>query len=237
MFADSGVPATDAKISVMIVENQAVFRKGLLAQFATDPAIEVIAELGIAAEAVREALALRPSVVLMDLYLPWLPGARPTYCGAKAINQIRQNWPEANIAVMTMYDEEERVREALKAGARSYVLKTGELDEVVLVVRLTARGTAVLCREARDVVTKLLPHSTNGSTSFPELGVRENELLSLAAAGASDRQIADRLHISTKTVRNYWTNIRQKLRASSREDAVQMAQANSFRPDGSGSPG
>ena len=81
---------TDEKVSVLIVENHAIYRRGLCAQFAVDPAIEVLAECDTAAEAVRKALELRPSVVLMDLHLPWAVGMHPTYCGARAILQILQ---------------------------------------------------------------------------------------------------------------------------------------------------
>jgi DNA-binding NarL/FixJ family response regulator len=222
----------DAKISVVIVENHALFRKGLRALFDTDSAIVVVAEFDTAVEAVREVLELRPSIVLMDLHLPWTSGARPTYCGAKAITQILEVWPEANIAVITMFEDDERVREALKAGALSYVSKDREPHQVLQVVHLTAQGIAVLDRGAREIVGKALPHSMNGSTSFSELGTRENEQLALAAANATDKVIATKLNISTKTVANYWTNIRHKLGVSTREEAIELAQANGFRPDG-----
>jgi two-component system, NarL family, response regulator LiaR len=235
MAADPGVPATDAKISVVIVENHALFRKGLCAQFETDSAIEVLAEFDTAAEAVREVLALRPSVVLMDLHLSWLRGDHRTYCGARAIRQIRQEWPEANIAVVTMFEDEERVREALKAGARSYLSKDGEPHEVIEAVHLTARGIAVLNRAASEVVARNLPHTPNGATSFSELARRENEQLALAAAGATDREIAEQLTITQKTVANNWPNIKNKLGVSTREEAVELARANGFRPDGNGS--
>jgi DNA-binding NarL/FixJ family response regulator len=151
MAAEPGVPA-DTTLRVVIVENHALFRKGLRAQFETDSAIEVIAEFDNATEAVREVVRLRPSVVLMDLHLPWKSGARPTYCGAQAITEIRKSWPQANIAVISMFDDEERVREALKAGARSYVSKDGDPHEVVHAVRLTAQGKGLLNREASEVV-------------------------------------------------------------------------------------
>jgi DNA-binding NarL/FixJ family response regulator len=239
MAAEPGVPATDGKISVVIVEDHPLFRKGLRAQFDTDPAIEVVGEFDTVAEAVPAVLELRPSVVLMDLRLPRTSGARPTYCGAQAITQIRQQWPEANIAVITTFDDDkERVREAIKAGARSYISKAGELHEVIPVVRLTAKGTAVLDREASEILVRIIPMSMNGSMSFAELGARENEQLTLAAAGDSDRQIAEKLNITTKTVANYWTNIKQKLRVSTREEAVRLARGNGCRPDGgSGDPG
>lgn len=239
MAAEPEMPA-DTKISVVIVENHALYRKGLRAQFETDSAIEVIAEFDSAAEAVREVLALRPSVVLMDLHLPWTSGTRPTYCGAQAITEIRKTWPAANIAVITMFGDEERVREALKAGARSYVSKDGEPQEVIQAVRLTAQGIAVLNREASEIVARILPSSTNGSTSFSELAARENEQLALAAAGDTDKQIAEKLRITQKTVANYWANIRNKLGVPTRKAAVELARANGSRTDGecgSGDPG
>jgi DNA-binding NarL/FixJ family response regulator len=227
-----------ALLSVVIVENHALYRKGLCAQFETDSAIEVIAEFDNASEAVLAIPELRPSVVLMDLHLPWAPGAHRTFCGAQAITEIKKRWPEANIVVVTMFGDEERVRETLKAGARSYVSKDGDPREVIEAVRLTAQGIAVLNHEASEVVKKILPHSINGSTSFSELSTRENEQLALAAAGRTDKQIAEALHIAQKTVANYWTFIRTKLGVPTREAAVELARANGFQPpDGSGEPG
>jgi DNA-binding NarL/FixJ family response regulator len=223
-----------ANLSVVIVENHALYRKGLRAQFETDSAIEVIAEFGNATEAVRAVLELRPSVIMMDLHLPLTSGTRPTHCGVAAITEIRKHWPAANIVVITMFDDEERVREALKAGARSFVSKDGPPHEVIEAVRLTAQGNSFLTHEASEILTRILPHTGNGSTSFPELSPRENELLALAAAGCTDRQIAERLAIAVKTVANYWANIRTKLGVATREAAVELARANGFRPDGSG---
>jgi DNA-binding NarL/FixJ family response regulator len=241
MTAEPGTPA-DANVSVVIIENHALYRKGLRAQFETDSAIEVVAEFDNAVEGVREVLASRPSVVLMDLHLPWKSGARPTYCGAQAITEIRRHWPEVNVVVVTMFGGEERVHEALKAGAMSYVSKDGAPHEVIDAVRLAAQGLAVLNRGASEIVARILPNSMNGTTSFTELGPRENELVSLAAAGHTDRQIAERLNIAQKTVANYWTNIRNKLDVPTREAAVELARVNGFQLDeestcGSGEPG
>jgi DNA-binding NarL/FixJ family response regulator len=228
--ADPGVPATDAKISVVIVENHALFRKGLRAQLETDSAIEVIAEFATAAEAVREVLKLRPSVVLMDLHLPWEPGLRSTYCGARAITEIRDCWPEAEVAVITMYEDEERVQEALKAGARSYFSKDGKPHQVVPMVRLTAEGIAFLNNTASEVVARNLPHVPNGFQSFAKLTRRENEQLAVAAAGASNKEIAKKLSLSEKSVANNWTYIKTKLEVSTRAEAVELARGNGFGP-------
>lgn len=231
------VPGPDEKIRVVIVEDHPLYRKGLRAQFDLDPGIEVVGEFDTAAEAVREVLELRPSVVLMDLRLPATPGDRPTYCGAQAITQIRRQWPEANIAVITTFDDNrERVHEAIKAGARSYVSKSGPPQGLIPVIRLTAQGATVLHREAGDIVAGLIPVSTNGFVSFAELGARENEQLALAAAGDSDKRIAEKLGITTKTVSNYWASIKQKLGVSTREGAVELARAKVFSA-GPGDPG
>lgn len=223
-MAEPAVQATDDTISVVIVEDHPLYRKGLRAQFDTDPTIEVIGEFGAADEAVRKVLELRPSVVLMDLRLPWTEGAPPTYCGAKAITQILQHWPTANIAVITTFDSDrERVHGAMTAGARSFVSKAGAPSNLIPTIRLTAQGTTVLHREAGEIMSRLIPVSVNESTWFSELGTRENEQLALAAAGDSDRQIAEKMNITKKTVANYWSNIKQKLGVSSRAAAIEMA--------------
>jgi DNA-binding NarL/FixJ family response regulator len=230
MAVEQGVSTTGAVITVVIVENHDLFRKGLCALFETVPGIQVVAEFGTAAAAVPRVIELRPSVVLMDLHLPWVPGARSTYCGARAMEEIKRAWPAANIAVISSFDNEERVREALKAGARSYVSKDGNSDEVIEVVRMTARGHAVLNHEASEVVKRILPYSTNGATSFSELTPRENEQLALAAADHTDKQIAVKLDIRLKTVHNNWSTIKPKLGATTRAEAVEMARANGLRP-------
>ena len=236
MAAEPGVP--DENITVVLVEDHALYRKGLRAQFELDSAITVIAEFDAAAGAVAGILELRPAVVLMDLHLPWTPGSRAMHCGARVIAEILQAWPEAKIAVITMFNDDERVREALKAGALSYLSKDGEPHEVIQLVRLTAQGIGVLNRGAIEYVKRTLPHSTNGSRSFPELGPKENELLALAAAGNSDRQIAEKLGITTKTVANKWSNIRNRLGIASRDEAVRLARAEDLlAEEGSGEGG
>ena len=166
----------------------------------------------------------------MDLHLPWEPGLRPIYCGARAITEIRERWPAAKVAVITMFEDQERMREALKAGALSYVSKDDEPHEMIHVVHLAARGNGVLNKAASEFVTRNLPHSPNGSTSFPELTPRENEQLGVAAAGANDKEIAKKLGLSEKSVANNWSNIRRNLGMVTREEAVEMARANGFRP-------
>jgi len=230
MNPDPGTPATEVKTSVVIVDDHAMYRKGLRAEFATDPTIEVVAEFDNATEAVSEILRLRPAVVLMDLHLPLTPGANQTFCGTQAIARIRERWPEAKIAVLTMFNHDERVREALKAGALSFVTKDGAPEDVIKIVHLTANGTGVLNARASEFVARTLPHSGNGSTSFSQLSPRHNEVLALSAAGYSDRQIAAKLGISMKTVANYWPSIKQNLGVASREEAIELAQEKDF-PD------
>jgi DNA-binding NarL/FixJ family response regulator len=223
MAADPAVPPTAEHISVVIVDDHTLYRKGLRTQFELDSAIIVIAEFDNAADAKAEIPELQPSVVLMDLHLPWTPGARATHCGARAIAEIKQRWPAARIAVITMWKDDERVLEAIKAGAVSYLTKDGPPDEVIQVVRLTAQGNTMLNGLAMEYVARTLPHSVNGSGSFPGLAKRQGEQLVLAADGCSDKQIAEKLHIAQKTVANNWTYIKQTLGVATRAEAVELA--------------
>lgn len=225
MGTEPGATGPGARITVAIVEDHPIYRRGLRAQFENDPAIEVVAEYATAAAAVVEIPRIRPSVTLMDLQLPWHDGATPTYCGAQAIRQIRASWPEAVVAVITMFQEKERVREALRAGARSYMSKSAPPNEVIDKIHLTAQGKGILDPQVVDWLSELMPVANNASTFFPSLSTRENEILNLAAAGRTNPQIARELGISPKTVANKWTDIRQKLGVQTREQAVELVRA------------
>lgn len=221
-----GVTDHDGMVRVVIVEDHPLFVVGLEDQFENDPSIEVVASFGTAVEAVREIPRLRPSVTLMDLQLPWADGSPATYCGAQAIKQIRQDWPEATIAVITMFTQKERVREAIKAGAQSYFLKDAPAHEVIQKVHWTAQGKGVFDPVIARLLPELMPVSIGDAVVFAELSRRENEILTLAAAGQSNPQIARDIGISEKTVANNMSNILAKLGVSSRDDAVALTRVN-----------
>lgn len=231
MAAESGVTEPEARVGVAIVDNHPLFRLGLREQLETDPAIEVVAEFGTAVDAVRKIPDLRPSVTLMDLHLPWKNGVPQSYCGADAIKLIREKLPDAPIAVITMFFHRERVREALKAGARSFLLKDGPEDQIVQKVRLTAQGVGVIDPEVVGAVRDLMPVSAAEATLFSELSPRENQILHLAATGQDKRGTARELGITAKTVDNYWASILRNLGVSSREEAIGLARGNGHDQD------
>jgi DNA-binding NarL/FixJ family response regulator len=215
-----------AKIRVVIVEDSEIFRRGLCAQFDTDPMIEVVAQFASAFEAVQAVAELRPSVILMDLRLPWLPDDSPTYCGANAIRQILQRLPEAAIAVITGFMDKELVREALQAGARTFVLKEALAEDLLDAVHRTAEGAGILSPAIADVLPHIIagPHQ-NGTLLFHQLTKRENEILRLYAEDNSVVDIARKLDISRKTVENRLSDIPGKLGVTTRKEAAELARA------------
>lgn len=230
---------TEAQVGVVIVEDQEIFRRGLCAQFDTDPRIKVLAEFATAYEAVLGIPELRPSVVLMDLRLPWRPREKPRYCGADAIKEIRRLCPEARIAVITAFADQERVREALRAGAHGYVLKEGSAEELIQAVHQTAAGVGTLSPGIVELLPGLIGSPSNGSPEFPALTRRENEILMLYAKAKSIDDIARILSISRKTVENRLSDIPGKLGVSTRQEAAELARETwlSKHVDDPGQPG
>jgi two-component system response regulator DevR len=214
---------TEAPVRVAIVEDQEIFRRGLCAQFGTDPRIEVIAEFDTAYEAVLKVPELRPSVTLMDLRLPWHRKDSARYCGADAIKQIRQRWPEAAIAVITAFSGREHVREALQAGARGYVLKEDPADKLIQIVHDTAAGAGVLSPAIVDLLPSIIGAPPNGGADFPELTARENQILKLYGEGKSIDEIAKILTVKRKTVDNRLSDIPVKLGLTSRGEAAELS--------------
>lgn len=215
-----------AKIRVVIVEDSEIFRRGLCAQFDTDSMIEVVAQFASAFEAVQAIPELRPSVVLMDLRLPWEPDENPSYCGAKAIRQILQRLPDAAIAVITGFMDKELVREAIQAGARTVVLKETLAEDLLDAVHRTAERSGVFSPAIADVLPHIIaaPHQ-NGTMLFHQLTKRENEILRLYAEENTVVDIARKLDISRKTVENRLSDIPGKLGVTTRKEAAELARA------------
>lgn len=166
-------------------------------------------------EAVDLTLALEPDVVLMDLQMP--EGS-----GLAAIRELSQRKPEARILVVTLFDDDESVFTALKAGARGYILKDADEDEMVRAIQAVARGEAIF---SPVVASRLIDYFSAARTRseegvFPELTDREREILVLIARGRSNAEIAEELTISLKTVRNHASNIFNKLQVADRTQAA-----------------
>ncbi|WP_377643933.1 response regulator [Oryzobacter terrae] len=204
---------TDA-IRVVVVDDHPVFREGFAALLRSIPDIEVLATASSGEEAVEAVEAHRPAVVVMDVQMPGMDGVEAT-------RRVVAAHPDTGVVVLTMSEEDATLLDAVRAGARGYLLKGAEPDEIVRAITTVAAGGvvfgAVLAARVVDFMAR--PRSAEGEP-FPELSAREREVLDLVAGGLTNGQIAARLYLSPKTVRNHVHAILGKLRAADRTEAV-----------------
>src|SRR5215210_4867664 len=205
-------------IRVLIADDHALFRYGIRAMLGSVPGFEVVGEAATGEEAVTLATSLRPDVVLMDIQMPDLNGIEAT-------RHILKDSPGVGIVVVTMFEEDDSVLSAMRAGARGYVLKGADAEEVVKVIRAVAEGEAHF---GQEIAIKLMgffsvPQPTALALAFPELTDREREVLDLIAQGLSNAEISRRLFLSPKTVRNHISNVFGKLRVADRAQAIVRA--------------
>lgn len=205
-------------IRVLIVDDNAVFRRGMKHLFESVPDFEVSAVAGDGAGGVDAALAQQVDVVLMDLAMPG------GISGIDATRRLAAAAPHIGVVVMTMLEDDDMVAQALRAGARGYLVKGAGQREILDAVRGVHAGQAVM---GADVARRLgsLVGSPAPDDPFPALTGRERETLNLLAGGATTIQIADRLGLSSKTVRNHLSSIFTKLEAVDRTQAVLKARA------------
>jgi DNA-binding NarL/FixJ family response regulator len=203
-------------IRVLIADDHPVVRRGLSALLSTVDGFEVVGEATDGAEAVREAQLLRPDVVLMDVRMPDLDGVEAT-------RRIRKAVPDTNVLMLTMYDDDATVFTAMQAGARGYLLKGAEQDDITDAIRAVVRGQAIF---GPGIAGRVLgyfstpPAPTPAAEPFPELTSREREILELLAEGKRTSAIASALFLSPKTVSNNLTSIFAKLEVADRTEAI-----------------
>jgi DNA-binding NarL/FixJ family response regulator len=205
-------------IRVLVADDHPTFRKGLGALLASLPEVELIGEAVDGEAAVALAGELAPDVVVMDLDMPGMGGVEAT----RLIVAAR---PSMAVLVLTMLDEDEFLFAAMRAGARGYVVKGADTDDVLRALESVARGDAVFGPAVAGRVLSYLtrPLSARDPMLFPELSEREREVLELMARGLSNGEIARKLFVSPKTVRNHASNVFTKLQVSDRSDAVMRA--------------
>ena len=201
---------------VMVVDDHPVFRAGLCAILDAAPDLTVVAEATTGLEAVELAAETRPDLVLMDLHMPDLGGVEAT-------RRILTDAPATRVLVLTMIDQEAALAAALRAGARGYLLKGADRDEVLRAVRAVAAGDAVISGLVADRLPAILTATPGSGPAFADLTARENQILTLMAQGSDNADIARELSLSLKTVRNYVSNILTKLEVPGRAQAIVKA--------------
>jgi DNA-binding NarL/FixJ family response regulator len=213
-------PEPGDKIRVLVVDDHAVVRRGLLTFLDSEPDLEVVGEAEGGAQALElvarlSSEARQPHVVVMDLQMEPLDGIEST-------RQIRSRYSEVEVVALTSFGEEERVHAALEAGASGYLLKDSDADEVSAAIRAAHRGELPLDPAiARGLTSSLRPGSRDGPDV--ELTPRELEILRLLGAGKSNKEIAAELQISERTARTHVSNILGKLGLTSRTQAALWA--------------
>jgi DNA-binding NarL/FixJ family response regulator len=212
-------PSTQRALRVVVADDHPVFRDGLQATLADEPDITVVAAVADGDAAVDAAVDGAADVVLMDLRMPGVGGIEATA-------RIAARRPATAVVVLTMSDDDDSVFAALRAGARGYLLKEADADDILRAVRAVASGEAVFGPRIADrVIAFFSAAGLRGAsaTPFPQLTDREREVLALVAAGADNAAIARRLVLSDKTVRNHVSACLTKLQVATRAEAVAVA--------------
>jgi DNA-binding NarL/FixJ family response regulator len=214
-------PSTGEVIRVLICDDHALFRRGLLMVLEDELGVEVVAEAENGREAVEMTENFAPDVVLMDVRMPRLDGIGAT-------RRIADSHPSARIIMLTVSDDEEDLFEAVKAGATGYLLKEISIEEVADAIRAVVNGNSLLSPSmASKLITEfgeLAKRADNPpDLPAPRLTARELEVLRLVAEGMSNRDVATELTISENTVKNHVRNILEKLHLHSRMEAVMYA--------------
>jgi two-component system, NarL family, nitrate/nitrite response regulator NarL len=205
------------KLQIYLIDDHPVVREGFARALTDEPDMLVVGQAGTAADALRETSTSKPDVVLVDLNIP-------DRDGIELIGALRAQLPNAKLLVLSCYDDEFRVAEALRAGAQGYLVKTSRLEEVVDGIRRIANGGAPLSpRIAGAVVRAMRKPAGEGTGGLDALTPRERQVLRLLAAGVSTRETAARLTISPKTVETHRVRIYAKLGCKSAVELTRIA--------------
>lgn len=205
-------------VRVVVADDHPLYREGLATALGTLPEVDVVGEAADGVQAVQLAGELVPDVVVMDLHMPLLNGVEAT-------RALTRQQPGVAVLVLTMLDGDDSVFAALRAGARGYLLKGADRAEIARAVDTVAHGGVVFSATlAERVLAFFAGHRPGmGLAPFPDLTDREREVLDLVAQGLTNAEIARRLVVSDKTVRNHVSNVFAKLHVAGRAEAVARA--------------
>jgi DNA-binding NarL/FixJ family response regulator len=211
-------------LRVLLADDQVLFRSGFAALIGSDPELEVVGEAGDGEEAVRQAHALRPDVVLMDIRMPGTDGL----AAARAITQSPE-LADVRVIVLTTFEADEYVLAALRSGASGFLGKSVEPEDLLEAIRVVARGEALLSpRATRGLIARFLSQPQEGGLDvvpeqLAELTDREREIVALVALGLSNQDVAGRLYLSPLTVKTHVNRAMAKLGVRDRAQLVVIA--------------
>ncbi len=203
-------------IRVLIADDHAVFRAGLRLLLSAQPDIEVVGEAEDGWQTLRQAEAIRPDVILLDLTMPGMPGLQ-------ALALLRRQVPEARVLILTMHEDEAYLRQALAEGAAGYIIKRATDEELITAIRAVARGDLYIHPAMiRALLEDLIPAPQIPETPEPweSLSERERQVLRMVAIGHTNQEIAERLGLSVKTVETYRARGMEKLGLRTRAQLV-----------------
>jgi DNA-binding NarL/FixJ family response regulator len=213
---DGAHSSGDPVIRVLIADDHLVVRRGIGALLASLPGVELVGEAASGAEAVREAQLTRPDVVIMDIQMPAMDGIEAT----KRLAALR---PDLAVLVLTMFEDDDTVFAAMRAGARGYLLKGAEQQDILAAVRSVVAGQMVIGPGVAGRLISYLSAPPTQGVPFPELTPREREILDRIAQGQTNTAIAGELGLAPKTVGNHVSAIFAKLRVATRAEAIVRA--------------
>ena len=204
------------KIRILIADDHAIVREGLRALLATEPDLELVAEATDGIQAVDKARALQPDVILLDLMMPRMDGL-------EAIAEIKKDWGEARIIVLTSFSDDEKVFSAIRSGALGYLLKDSSPQDLLNAIHTVANGEGFLSPTIASKVMREINQPPKLPPTKDPLTERENEILQLVAQGLTNDEIAEKLVVSERTVRTHVSNILAKLQLANRTQAALYA--------------
>ncbi|MFM9282120.1 response regulator transcription factor [Paenibacillus jiagnxiensis] len=207
-------------VRILVVDDHVVVRSGLIALLDGKHDINVIGDAADGDEAIAKALELKPDVVLMDFSMP------PGKDGLIATTELKKLLPDTEVLILTMHDDDEYLFRAIQAGASGYILKSAPHEELITAIQSVAQGNAYLYANAtKRLMSEYLDKlkQEGGSGPYESLSEREKEILSWVAKGYSNKEIAEHLVISVKTVESHKSNLMEKLNLKTRPELVKFA--------------
>jgi NarL family two-component system response regulator LiaR len=204
------------KIRILIADDHAIVREGLRALIATEPDLELVAEASDGVQAVTKAHALKPDVILLDMMMPRKDGL-------EALVEIKRDWAEAHIIVLTSFSDDEKVFAAIRNGALGYLLKETSPDELLKAIHSVAQGEGFLSPSIAAKVMREINQPPKLPPTKDPLTEREVEILQWVAQGLTNDEIAEKLVVSERTVRTHVSNILAKLQLANRTQAALYA--------------